>query len=95
MSASHFTPDSERAMIAHMNADHADANLLYVQVYGQMPHATAARLVTLDKDGMDLEVTLPSGPQPIRIPFDHRLADEADAQRTLVAMARQAQAGRA
>jgi len=40
---------------------------------------------------MDLEVTVPDGTQRTRIPFDHRLEDEADAQRTLVAMSRHAQ----
>jgi putative heme iron utilization protein len=79
-------------MIDHMNADHADSNLMYVQVYGKCWSATAARMVTLDKDGMNLDVTLPDGTQRIRIPFDHRLEDEADAQRTLVAMSRHAQA---
>lgn len=86
-----FSPESERAMIEHMNADHADANLMYVKVYGQLWHAIAARLVTLDKAGMDLEVTLPDGSKRLRITFEHRLHDEADAQRTLVAMARHAQ----
>ena len=87
-----FDPESERHMMDHMNADHADSNLMYVKVYGNLWGATAARMVTLDKDGMDLEVTLPGGAQRIRIPFDHRLEDEADAQRTLVAMSRHAQA---
>ena len=41
---------------------------------------------------MDLEVTVPDGVQRIRLTFDHRLQDEADAQRTLVAMSRHAQA---
>ena len=53
--------------------------------------ATAARMVALDKVGMDLEVTVPEGMQRLRIPFDHCLQDEADAQRTLVAMSRHAQ----
>ena len=87
-----FDPESERHMLDHMNADHADSNLMYVKVYGNLRNATAARLVTLDKEGMDLEVTAPDGTQHIRIPFDHRLEDEADAQRTLVAMSRHAQA---
>ena len=91
MSSPGFTPASERYMMDHMNADHADANLMYVQVYGQLPQALAARMVTLDKDGMELNVTLPAGNQHLRIPFEHRLEDEADAQRTLVAMARHAQ----
>ena len=87
-----FDPESERHMMDHMNADHADSNLMYVKVYGHLWGATAARMVTLDKEGMNLEVTLPGGAQRIRIPFDHRLEDEADAQHTLVAMSRHAQA---
>jgi putative heme iron utilization protein len=86
-----FAPESERYMLDHMNADHADSNLMYVKVYGSLWQATAARMVALDKAGMDLEVTLPEGSQRLRIPFDHRLQDEADAQRTLVAMSRHAQ----
>jgi putative heme iron utilization protein len=87
-----FDPESERYMMDHMNTDHADSNLMYVKVYGNLWSATAARMVTLDKEGMDLEVTVPGGAQRIRIPFDHHLEDEADAQRTLVAMSRHAQA---
>jgi len=92
MQSPSFAPESERYMIDHMNADHADSNLMYVKVYGNLWGATAARMITLDKDGMDLEVTIPGGTQRIHIPFDHRLEDEADAQRTLVAMSRHAQA---
>jgi putative heme iron utilization protein len=92
MQSPSFAPESERYMIDHMNADHADSNLMYVQVYGNCWSATAACMVTLDKDGMNLDVTIPDGTQRIRIPFDHRLEDEADAQRTLVAMSRHAQA---
>ena len=91
MQSSGFALESERYMMDHMNTDHADSNLMYVKVYGNLWSATAARMVTLDKEGMDLEVTAPDGTQRIRIPFDHRLEDEADAQRTLVAMSRHAQ----
>src|SRR6266581_6970496 len=83
-----FDPESERYMMDHMNADHADSNLMYVKVYGHLWRATAARMVTLDKEGMDLEVTVPDGVQCIRLTFDHRLQDGADEQRTLVAMSR-------
>jgi putative heme iron utilization protein len=92
MQSPRFAPESERYIIDHMNADHTDSNLMYVKVYGDCWGATAARMVTLDKDGMDLEVTIPDGTHRIRIPFDHHLADETDAQRTLVAMSRYAQA---
>jgi putative heme iron utilization protein len=92
MQSPDFDPASARYMMGHMNADHTDANLMYVKVYGNLWGATAARMVTLDKEGMDLEVTVSDGTRRIRIPFDHRLEDEADAQRTLVAMSRHAQA---
>ena len=91
MSSTGFDPASERSMIEHMNTDHADSNLMYVKVYGNLWGATAARLVALDKEGMDLEVTVPDGTQRLHIAFDHRLQDEADAQRTRVAMSRYAQ----
>ena len=86
-----FAPESERYMMDHMNTDHADSNLMYVKVYGSLWRATAARMVALDKVGMDLEVTVPEGIRRLRIPFNHRLRDEADAQRTLVAMSLHAQ----
>ncbi|MBM3226158.1 MAG: DUF2470 domain-containing protein [Candidatus Tectomicrobia bacterium] len=79
-------------MMDHMNTDHADSNLMYVKVYGNLWEATAAHMVVLDKAGMELDVTLPDGAQRLRIAFDHRLQDEGDAQRTLVAMSRHAEA---
>ena len=87
-----FAPASERYMIDHMNDGHADSNLMYVKVYGNLWEATAARLLRLDKVGMELEVTSASGIQRLRLTFDHRLQDEQDAERTLVAMSRNAQA---
>lgn len=73
-------------MIEHMNEWYAHSNLMYAKAYGQLWQATEARMVGLDKDGMDLEVTLPEGLQRIRIPFDHRLQNEGEAQQTLVDM---------
>jgi putative heme iron utilization protein len=87
-----FAPASERYMIDHMNNGHADSNLMYVKVYGNLWEATAARMIKLDKTGMDLEVTSASGLRRLRLTFDHRLQDEKDAERTLVAMSRHAQA---
>ena len=86
-----FAPALERYMIDHMNDDHADSNLMYVKVYGNLWEATAARMLRLDKAGMELEVTSAAGIQRLRLTFDHRLQDEKDAERTLVAMSRHAQ----
>ena len=81
-----FSPDSERSMVEFMNEHYAHSNLMYAKVYGQLWQATEARMVALDKEGMELDVTVPDGTRRIRIPFEHRLQDEGDAQQTLVEM---------
>src|SRR5215469_7226204 len=81
-----FPPDSERSMVEFMNEHYAHSNLMYAKVYGQLWQATEARMVALNKEGMELEVTVPEGVRRIRIPFDHNLQDEGDAQQTLVEM---------
>jgi len=81
-----FPPETERALIEHMNEFYADANLRYVKAYGYLLQATEARMVALDKAGMELEAIVSDGTRRVRIPFDHRLQDEGDAQQTLVEM---------
>jgi putative heme iron utilization protein len=73
-------------MVEFMNEHYAHSNLMYAQVYGQLWQATEARMVALDKEGMELDVTISDGTKRIRIPFEHRLQDEGDAQQTLVEM---------
>src|SRR2546428_12614380 len=81
-----FPPETARLLVEHMNEFYADANLRYAKVYGQLWQATEARMVALDKEGMELDVTAPDGTRRIRIPFEHLLQDEGDAQQTLVEM---------
>jgi len=81
-----FPPESERSMVEFMNEHYAHSNLMYAKVYGQLWQATEARMMALDKEGMELDVTAPDGTRRIRIPFAHRLQDEGDAQQTLVEM---------
>ena len=68
------------------NEHYAHSNLMYAKVYGRLWQATEARMVALDKEGMELDVTVPDGTQHIRIPFVQRVQDEGDAQQTLVEM---------
>lgn len=81
-----FSPETERSLVEHMNEFYADANLRYAKAYGHLWQATEARMVALDKEGMELEATVPEGTRRIRIPFNHSLQDEGDAQQTLVEM---------
>jgi putative heme iron utilization protein len=73
-----------------MNDDHSDAVLLYAQVLGGHPQATAATMRSIDAEGMNLDVHTPGATLPSRIPFDHVLADAEDAHHTLIAMVKQA-----
>ncbi|MEL6138360.1 MAG: DUF2470 domain-containing protein, partial [Cyanobacteria bacterium J06628_6] len=63
-----ITPQVSDRICKHMNDDHAEAVLMYAQVYGETPAATAARMKAIDADGMDLEAELAGGATTLRIP---------------------------
>lgn len=85
-----FSPQVSDRICLHMNEDHADAVLLYAQVYGGTPDATAAEMRAIDESGMDVIAQVGGSPLTLRIPFDHPLQDSEDAHQTLIAMVRQA-----
>jgi putative heme iron utilization protein len=85
-----LVPAVRDRICSHMNDDHADAVLLYAQVFGGCPQAQRASMVDLDPEGMTLQVALADQEVPVRIPFDHLLENAEDAHQTLIAMVRQA-----
>lgn len=85
-----FTPEISARICKHMNDDHADAVLLYAKAFGSRSDATAAELLKIDAEGMDLAVQPADSAAPVRILFDHRLQDAEDAHQTLIAMVKQA-----
>ncbi|MEM7099668.1 MAG: DUF2470 domain-containing protein [Pseudomonadota bacterium] len=89
----HLSDEEKRRIIEHMNDDHADACLLYVQHFGQLPHAIGAQMRTITSDAMTLAVRLEDSQSPsldIDIPFDESLLDIQHATRVLVQMVTQA-----
>lgn len=84
MAADPLTPAVSERICKHMNDDHAEAVLSYARHYGGVTTATAARMVAVEPEAMQLEVD----GQPVRVAFDHTLSDSEDAHRTLVAMLR-------
>ena len=83
--------DATRAeVMAHMNADHADAVLLYAQVFGEIEHALSARMVAFDRQRMRLEVDDGTGVQSIDVPFSEPVDSPGAARRVLITMARTA-----
>ncbi len=88
-----ITPAVSDRICKHMNDDHADAIVLYAKVYGKLD-ATAAHLLAIDPEGMNLSAQVAGSTVDLRIPFDHVLQDSEDAHQTMIAMVRQArQAG--
>ena len=88
-----ITPAISNRICQHMNKDHADAIVLYAKAYGNSPEAEAAEMIAIDSDGMDLSVKTEAETLPIRITFDHQLANAEDAHHTLVDMLKQAKKG--
>ncbi len=73
-------------VIEHMNDDHADAVLLYVQVFGGIGEATEARMVSIDLCAMGLEYQSPHDPGVVQLTFEPPLTCAEDLRPRLVAM---------
>lgn len=87
-----FSPKISDRICSHMNEDHADAVLVYAQKYGSSPNATAAQMLSIDAQGMNLTAQVSGETLPIRIEFDRALKDAEDAHHTLIDMLKLARA---
>lgn len=76
---------AEADIVAHMNADHADAVQLYATRTAGRADGTW-RMTGIDPWGMDLV----AGDRGVRVPFEAPLQTPADVRERLVALARQA-----
>jgi putative heme iron utilization protein len=85
-----LTPEAVAAIVGHMNGDHGASVLTYVHAHGRLREATAARLLGLDGEGMDILATTPTGEATVRIPFPHPIGSRGEAREMLMAMARPA-----
>lgn len=70
--------------VAHMNADHADANLLIARHLGGAVDATSARVRDIDRRGMTLYTDGPAGMSVVRVAFAGGALETADDVRSAV-----------
>ncbi len=68
-----LTEEQEAAALAHLAADHAAHVLVIARAFGPDPEANEARVIAIDADGLDLEVTFRDEPRRVTVPFAHRL----------------------
>jgi len=85
-----FSTDISSRICNHMNDDHADAVVLYAKAFGGVTDASAAKMLSIDAQGMDLTAQVNGEAVSVRIQFDHVLADAEDAHQSLIAMVKQA-----
>lgn len=85
-----ITPAISDRICKHMNEDHADAVLLYAQVWANSPEAEAAQMQSIDPQGMNLTAQVKGTTVPLRVEFERELKDSEDAHYTLIEMVKQA-----
>ncbi len=60
---------SAAGIIAHMNADHADAMVLYCKAFSKATEITSASMTGIDRYGFEMSAKTREGPRPIRLAF--------------------------
>jgi putative heme iron utilization protein len=78
--------DGAAAIVEHMNDDHRDANLLYVQRLAGLATATDASMVGVDRYGITLRADTPEGPRMARLPFAAPIGSVDEARPAVIAL---------
>ncbi|MFS3127592.1 DUF2470 domain-containing protein [Nocardioides sp. Bht2] len=85
-----FAPEVVAAVLAHMNDDHTDDNLLIAHAFG-LPEATAATMTGLDGEAGLWQVTGPTGDAELRVPWPGApITERAEIRREIVVLYDQA-----
>lgn len=80
-------------ILAHMNEDHADANLAYARSLLSIADAASATMTAVDRYGFELAITTSAGPRAGRIAFDDEVTTSDEARKALIALVKRARAG--
>ena len=72
------------SVIAHMNDDHSDANLVYVKALAGLVDALSAEMTDFDRNGISLAVEGPNRVSEVRVAFLEPLAKAEDVRPALI-----------
>ena len=81
---------SAAGMIAHMNADHADAMVLYCKAFSKATEITSASMTGVDRYGFDMSAMTPKGPRPVRLAFGKPVSTPEEVRAALISMVKDA-----
>jgi putative heme iron utilization protein len=88
------TPDplarAAAGIIEHMNADHADALVLYCKAFSKATDITSASMTGVDRYGFEMSAHTKSGPRPVRLAFATSIQTPEEARAALIAMVKEA-----
>ena len=73
-----------------MNADHADAMVLYCKAFSKAIEITSASLTVIDRYGLEMSAKINEGPRPVRLAFARPVSRPEDARAVLIAMLKDA-----
>ena len=71
-------------VIAHMNDDHSDANLVYAKALAGLPDALSAEMTDFDRHGIALAVEMAGGVSEVRVDFLKPLTKAEDIRPALI-----------
>jgi hypothetical protein len=81
-----FSPEVQTAVLAHMNGDHNDDNLLIVRAFSQAA-ATSAEMTGFDEAGGIWSAVLADGPAEVRVAWPAGpISERAEVRREIVAL---------
>jgi len=78
-----FPAETVTAVLAHMNGDHNDDNLLIARAFGDR-EADAATMTGLDEHGGDWAYTVSGEARDVRVPWTAQISERAEIRREVV-----------
>lgn len=77
-------------IVDHMNADHADAMVLYCKAFSMATEIVSATMTAIDRYGFEMSAKTNEGPRPVRLAFPTPVSTPTEARGTLIAMLKDA-----
>lgn len=86
-----IAPDA-RAILEHMNQDHADALPAYCRAFASLGEIDKAEMTSIDRLGFEMSVVSGASTRTVRLAFHEPIASKTDARRALVGLLKEARA---
>lgn len=81
---------SAAGTIAHMNADHADALVLYCKAFSKAAEIRSASMTAVDRYGFEMSAMTAEGPRPVRLAFARPVSTPEDVRAALISLVKEA-----